>query len=212
MSAEEALTLTPWEKFRRHRRVPWKLFLHLVILGLCWLQMQQYTTQVVPYFLNSNGALRDAFFGYDAPDGRVLAERSESSGLLTVSIAEGGAFRSAVAGVSVANLDFPSRSVDDYTALRCAGSGGTAPPCTKVLTNPGVHVQIEWNNPSLLTLPIPPVPCGDASACAFDIGEDPATCHETKDGHSGSPGCLGQFADFSVDQWDHFFQRIASMR
>ena len=48
MSAEDALTLTPWEKFRLHRRMPWKLTLHLIILGLCWSQTQQYTMQVVP--------------------------------------------------------------------------------------------------------------------------------------------------------------------
>eukprot|EP01047_Picozoa_sp_COSAG01_P115321 COSAG01_NODE_43972_length_424_cov_0.680000_1_plen_96_part_10 len=54
MSAEDdALTLSPWEKFRTHRRVPWKLMTHLIILSLCWAQTQQYTWQVVPYFLDS---------------------------------------------------------------------------------------------------------------------------------------------------------------
>jgi hypothetical protein len=215
MSAEDALTLSPWEKFRTHRRVPWKLMTHLIILSLCWAQTQQYTWQVVPYFLDSKDALHSAFFGFDTPDGRVQAERSPGSGLLVAGISEQSDFRSAVAGISFANLFFDSDSVDDYAPVQCAGHGSAAPPCAQTTTNPGVHVHINWNDPRTRTLPVATVPCGDVANCAFDIGQDPTACAAGKAQTSGghSTGCLGTvFENFSSAEWQDFFQRIESMQ
>lgn len=214
MSAEEALTLSPWEKFRKHRRIPWKLLTHLTILWLCWHQTQMYSSQVMPYFLDSKDALHGAFFGFDMPDGRVDAERSANSGLLVAEVAQQSAFRSAVASISSANLHFDRDSVDDYEPIECSGNSGTAPPCMAVPagTNPGVRVQIGWNDPATRTPPVPSVPCGDASTCAFNIGQDLRTCTEGKEAKAASAGCLGDFAAFTEIQWKSFFQRIESMR
>ncbi len=214
MTAEEALTLSPWEKFRKHRRVPWKFLTHAVILGLCWHQIELYTSEVVPYFLDSKDALHGAFFGFEMPDGRVEATRSASTGLLAAGIAQQSAFRSAVASISSSNLNFDLDSVDDYEPIRCIGNSGTAPPCESVPagTNPGVHVHVKWNDPNSRTPPVPAVPCGDVSSCAFDIAQDATTCEEENEAHANSEGCLGTFATFSKQQWRSFFQRIDSMR
>lgn len=213
MTAEEALTMSPWEKFREHRRVPWKFISHVIILGLCWYQVELYTLEVVPYFLDSRDALAEAFFGFDLPDGRVEAERSASSGLLVLGIAQQSAFRSAVTAISSTNLNFDLDSVDDYDPIRCTGNSGTARPCRTLPdgTNPGVHVHIKWNDPKTRTPPVPKVPCGDASSCEFDIGQDAATCTGADEVKETSDGCLGHFANFSDTEWTSFFQRVETM-
>eukprot|EP01050_Picozoa_sp_SAG11_P027072 SAG11_NODE_6714_length_1261_cov_1.100688_1_plen_223_part_00 len=75
MSAEEHLTLSPFAKLKLYRRVPWKLSLELVLVVLALVQAQFYVDNAVPYFLDSDDAMRDIFFGLTNADGeRVGAE------------------------------------------------------------------------------------------------------------------------------------------
>ena len=64
MTPEEHLTLSPWEKCWRYRRFPFKFVVQMALLALCTAQTLYYTQQVIPYFLDSDTALRRHFFGY----------------------------------------------------------------------------------------------------------------------------------------------------
>ena len=208
LSAEEQLTLSPWEKWQRYRRFPWKFLLQLVLLVLVTAQAMFYTDEVVPYFLDSDEALRSRFFGYTNSRGEwVSASGMDGSGEWAVNIGSKDDFQSAVEHITKTYTKFPAESVDEYTHVPAVEGDGRL----------GVQFEIGWNDASSLTPPKAQPPCGRAFSIPAGwqrksnvswAGFGP----ENNDPKPAAPWRNRRtFDGFDSSDWRAFFQRVESV-
>eukprot|EP01051_Picozoa_sp_SAG22_P014414 SAG22_NODE_1747_length_3665_cov_2.556085_2_plen_368_part_00 len=150
MSAEDHLTLSPWEKFMKYKRLPNKLVLQMALVVLVTIQTVFYATHVIPYFLETEQAFRSQFFTYQNKAGDwVEAAGSDGTGQWTVEVVTQEDFHSAVTHIATSVDEFISTSIDSYVArdYEQGDCGNDDTPCPVPVSHsvtPGVHARVEW--------------------------------------------------------------------